>query len=122
VFAVLIVGSVRVRVLEIGDDGETPIPLAQPDVVADGVANRTRTIKTPESFLDIRNLRGILSWLKLDQNNVSNHGRTLAEQASTSSEKAFGVVGLKNMMGRFPRGSPIRVRLKSSLESGKRKE
>lgn len=55
---VQVIGPVRLRVLKVGDDGETPVALAQREVATDRVAERAGTVKAPESLLDLRYLCG----------------------------------------------------------------
>jgi hypothetical protein len=79
-----VIGLVRVRVLEVGDDGETPIALAQPEVIADRIAERAGAVQVPESLLDFRDLCGILPCLQPDENDIPDHDRILAAETAVT--------------------------------------
>jgi hypothetical protein len=73
VLGIAVVGAVGRLVLEVGDDGEAPIALAEAEIIAQRVADRARATEVAEAILDAGNRRAISVGIELDEDDVSDH-------------------------------------------------
>jgi hypothetical protein len=69
----LVVGTVCVRVGEVGDDREAPVAVTQSQVVSDRVAEGAGAVQVQEGLLGPGDGGGVLPRRKLDEDNVPDH-------------------------------------------------
>src|SRR5690606_21056629 len=65
---ILVISAEGVGVLEVGDDGEVPVALAQAGVTAHRVAHGPRAVQRTETVLEAPHLGGVIARLELGQN------------------------------------------------------
>jgi len=81
-----VIAAVGLLIGEVSHDREAPGALAQPQVVTEGVAKRSRAVEVTELLLDLRDQRGVLARLELDEHDIPDHVAILgARQMSLST-------------------------------------